>query len=245
MDSSLPKAILFDLDDTIIAFGAVSMDTWLHVCEIHVGDLPGWTAEQLVEGINSYREWFWSDPERHKLGRLNTINVRYEMVRGAFSRMGIYAPRLANLISEGYIEEHERRVHVFPGALETLKALNDAGVPLALLTNGNKASQRGKINRFNLEPYFDCILVEEEFGVGKPDERVYLHALEQLGAQPSEAWIVGDNLEWEVAAPQRLGITAIWHDHTGKGLPKGSNIRPDRIIRSLPELLPPSPSASL
>ena len=64
MDRSLPKAILFDLDDTIIAFGAVSMDTWLHVCEIHAGDLPGWTAEQLVEGINSYREWFWSDPER-------------------------------------------------------------------------------------------------------------------------------------------------------------------------------------
>ena len=123
--------------------------------------------------------------------------------------MGIYAPRLANAISEGYIEEHERRVHLFPGALETLQELNDRGVPLALLTNGNKASQRGKINRFNLEPYFDCILVEEEFGMGKPDERVYLHALDQLGAQPSEAWIVGDNLEWEVAAPQRLGIMSI------------------------------------
>ena len=111
------------------------------------------------------------------------------------------------------------------------------GVPLALLTNGNKTSQRGKINRFNLEPHFDCILVEEEFGLGKPDERVYLHALEQLGSQPSDAWIVGDNLEWEVAAPQRLGITAIWHDFAGKGLPEGTDVRPDRVIRSLPELL--------
>ncbi len=237
MGNRLPGAILFDMDDTIIAFGAVSMETWLRVCEYHVGDLPGWTAEQLVDGINSYREWFWSDPERHRLGRMNTINVRYEMVRGAFSRMGIYAPRVANLISEAYIEEHERRVHVFPGALETLQALNDKGVRLALLTNGNKTSQRGKINRFNLEPYFDYILVEEEFGLGKPHERVYLHALEVLGVQPPDAWIVGDNLEWEVAAPQRLGITAIWHDFTGKGLPDGSDIRPDRIIRSLPELL--------
>ena len=237
MGSKLPKAILFDMDDTIIAFGAVSMDSWLSVCEIHVGDLPGWTADQLVEGINSYREWFWSDSERHKLGRMNTINVRYEMVRGAFGRMGIYAPRVANSISEQYIEEHERRVHLFPGAIETLQALNEKGVSLALLTNGNKASQRGKINRFNLEPYFNYILVEEEFGMGKPDERVYLHALEQLGTNASDAWIVGDNLEWEVAAPQRLGITAIWHDHAGKGLPDGSDIRPDRIIHSLPELL--------
>ncbi len=236
MDSQLPEAILFDMDDTIVAFGVVSMDTWAKVCEDHAGDLPGWSVERLVEGIDSYRRWFWSDPERHKIGRMNTINVRYEMVRGAFGRLGIDAPTVAREMAEEYVHEHERRVHVFPGAIETLETLNDAGVPLALLTNGNTASQRGKINRFNLEPYFDYILVEEEFGVGKPDERVYLHALEQLGAQPSEAWMVGDNLEWEVAAPQRLGITAIWHDHAGVGLPQGSEARPDRIIRSLPEL---------
>jgi putative hydrolase of the HAD superfamily len=50
--------------------------------------------------------------------------------------------------------------------------------------------------------------------------------------------MVGDNLEWEVVAPQRLGIYAIWYDGYGIGLPPGSPIRPDRIIRSLPELLP-------
>jgi putative hydrolase of the HAD superfamily len=49
--------------------------------------------------------------------------------------------------------------------------------------------------------------------------------------------MVGDNLEWEVAAPQRLGIYAIWHDTGGDGLPAGATARPDRIIRSLPELL--------
>jgi hypothetical protein len=27
-----------------------------------------------------------------------------------------------------------------------------------------------------------------------------------LSVEPSETWIVGDNLEWEVAAPQRLGL---------------------------------------
>ena len=49
--------------------------------------------------------------------------------------------------------------------------------------------------------------------------------------------MVGDNLEWEVVAPQRLGIYAIWYDGYGTGLPPGSPIRPDRIIRTLPELL--------
>jgi hypothetical protein len=41
--------------------------------------------------------------------------------------------------------------------------------------------------------------------------------------------MVGDNLEWEVVSPQRLGIHAIWHDGYGVGLPADSPIRPDRI----------------
>jgi putative hydrolase of the HAD superfamily len=51
--------------------------------------------------------------------------------------------------------------------------------------------------------------------------------------------MIGDNLEWEVVAPQRLGIYAIWIDVHGEGLPDGSAVKPDRIIRSLTELLPP------
>jgi len=52
-----------------------------------------------------------------------------------------------------------------------------------------------------------------------------------------DCWIVGDDLEWEVAAPQRLGLHAIWHDAWGRGLPAGSAVVPDRIIRGLGELL--------
>jgi putative hydrolase of the HAD superfamily len=42
-----------------------------------------------------------------------------------------------------------------------------------------------------------------------------------------------------VAAPQRLGILAIWVDNAGQGLPPSSPVRPERIIRSLSELLEP------
>jgi putative hydrolase of the HAD superfamily len=41
-----------------------------------------------------------------------------------------------------------------------------------------------------------------------------------------------------VEVPQRLGIYAIWIDVHGEGLPAESTIKPDRIIRSLTELLP-------
>ena len=78
--------------------------------------------------------------------------------------------------------------------------------------------------------------LEGEFGVGKPEESVYRHVLRALGAAPAEAWMVGDHLEWDVGAPQRLGLTGVWIDRGGLGLPPGSAVRPHRIIRSLVEL---------
>ena len=85
---------------------------------------------------------------------------------------------------------------------------------------------------------FDHIQIEGEHGFGKPEERAYLHAMQTLGVTASETWMIGDNLEWEVVAPQRLGIYAIWIDVHGDGLPADSTVKPDRIIRSLTELLP-------
>jgi putative hydrolase of the HAD superfamily len=56
-----------------------------------------------------------------------------------------------------------------------------------------------------LARFFDCIIVESEFGAGKPDERVYRHALAQLQAPAAGTWIVGDNLEWD--REKRYGVT--------------------------------------
>ena len=73
-------------------------------------------------------------------------------------------------------------------------------------------------------------------GFGKPDPRVYKKALGFLGALPSTVWSVGDNLEWDVFAPQRLGMRGIWHDHASRGLPASSPEKPSRVINRVHEL---------
>ena len=45
--------------------------------------------------------------------------------------------------------------------------------------------------------------------------------------------MVGDNLDWDVAQPQRMGIFGIWVDARGAGVPDTSDVRPDRVIRGL------------
>ena len=139
-------------------------------------------------------------------------------------------------IADAYSVEREEAVAPFPGALETLAYMADHGVALGLVTNGAAHTQRNKVNRLGLGRFFETILIEGELGYGKPDEAVYRKALSDLKLAPRDVWFVGDNLEWDVAAPQRLGIFAIWNDFKGEGLPPSSLVVPDRTIHQIAEL---------
>ena len=237
MKSTLPKAILFDLDDTILAFSDSADPCWQRICSKYVSRIHELTADHLFAAIQESRSWYWDDPERHRIGRLDLDQARREIVAGAFLRLHIDHSALANEIADAYTSEREETVEPFPGAIDTLHYLKDQGICLALITNGNAEGQRRKVDKFGLVSIFDYILIEGEFGVGKPDERVYLHVLKQLDVDPEDAWMIGDNLEWDVEAPQRVGIFGIWMDFAGSGLPESPSVRPDRIIRNLSELI--------
>jgi len=237
MTERLPRAILLDLDDTIVADSVNGDRCWRIVCDRFAVEAPGLTPGRLKAEIDRMRDWYWSDADRHRRGRLDLDRARQELVGMALEALGVAAPDLARRIAQEFSTLRYEALRPFPGAIDTLRRLRQHSVRLALVTNGSGAAQRRKIDRFGLAPLFDCIVIEGEFGAGKPDERVYRHACEQLGVAPAEAWMAGDRLDWDVEAPQRLGILGIWVDNAGQGLPPSSPVRPDRIIRSLVELL--------
>lgn len=235
---ALPRAILFDLDDTILAAGHR-----LAVLKLIAGEFAAELAplppDAVAERLDAALAAFWSDPARHKAARLGIPQARRRVIADAFSGMGAeHAPAdLPDRFAARFTAAREQLTDFFPGARETIETLKARGVLLALVTNGDGATQRAKIERFSLAPLFDHIQIEGEHDFGKPDERAYRHAMSALGVEAHETWMVGDNLEWEVVAPQKLGIFAIWHDGFGQGLPEGATARPDRIVRAISELL--------
>ncbi len=164
----------------------------------------------------------------------------------ALQRMGRPDEALALAVATDFAERRWERMALFPGVVVTLEALRARGVPMALVTNGDASHQRRKIDQHGLEKFFDVLVIEGEMGVGKPEEIVYRYALSKLKVKPEDAWMVGDNLEWDVAAPQRLGLRGVWVDAQGRGLPAGARVVPHRIIRTFPELLeePTEPSGA-
>jgi putative hydrolase of the HAD superfamily len=232
-----PLAILLDMDDTILEDTVSTAVCWQKACRQFAAEIKPIMPEALVAQIDEVRAWYWSDRDRHRQGRLNLNQARVEVVAMALQRQGIDVPDLAARLALSHAELREQLMQPFPGALETLRQLRKRGLRLALLTNGAGDMQRAKIERFGLAPFFDCIVIEGEFGVGKPDARVYQHALGILGVAPTQVWMVGDNLEWDVGAPQRMGICGVWVDFACKGFPAAGNVRPDYTIHTLSELM--------
>jgi putative hydrolase of the HAD superfamily len=163
--------------------------------------------------------------------------ARREVVNLALQSLGINDTAAAYGLADDYGVEMEKYTAPFPGAMETLEHWKRSKVLLALLTNGASEIQRRKIDRFGLAPLFNIILIEEEMGFGKPDERVFHKALHHFGLGPGDAWMVGDDLERDIAGAQGAGIFSFWVDYRDKGLHPSSPIRPDRTIRLISELM--------
>ena len=237
---ALPRAILFDLDDTLIRAYAQPEEAWtrlLHIFATHLDAHDAPSIERFRVAFMEEARAFWSDKAEAAKWRLNIPGARRLSVRRGLAKLGRPDDALADRIADAFTEMRRQEYRLYPDAHATVDTLRAAGVKLALVTNGARETQREKIERFELEHRFDHIQIEGEFGQGKPELAVYHHALERLGVTPAEAWMVGDNYEWEVVAPLAIGMAGIWYDPFGAGVPDHATARPTRIIKRLAELV--------
>ena len=236
--AAFPRAILIDLDDTLLDDSSNVDACWTDVLAAAESRLSGVDLRRLRAAIDKQNSWFWSDPKRHRIGRLDLRRNTRAILEQVFAKLGIDDADLAREIAETYRDLRDERSTLFPGATDALGRLRAEGVRLGMMTNGAAAAQRAKIERFGLAAYFDHIVIEGEFGAGKPDRRVFDALLSALGAAPEDTWAVGDNLDFDVLAPMQLGLHGIWVDRRNAGL-DGRPVRAHRIVSAFTEIVEP------
>lgn len=229
------EIILFDLDDTLVAFDLVTESTWRQVCSEYAAENHGCSADDVYDAVTSESRWYWSDEERHKVGRNDIVSARRGIVRSAFEKHG-FPVEDADRVADRYSQQRLENMYLIPGANEVLGALLARKIRLGLISNGDSPIQRQKLGRFDLEKYFETILIEGEVGYGKPDRRIYELAVSEFGVDPDHMVMIGDNLKWDVAGPQSVGMRGIWFDVKGKGLPSDSGVEPDAVITRIPQI---------
>jgi putative hydrolase of the HAD superfamily len=172
----LPRAILFDLDDTILVAFGPAQSQWRRTIAAFADRLGPNEAMVIAAAIEAASTELWSDPARHKYWRHRTGAARPRIVATAFAALAaaghpVPPEAIGDALADAYNALHDEELSLFPDAHETLDRLKELGVKLALITNGAAEPQRAKVVRFALEHRFEHIQIEGEHGFGKPEER--------------------------------------------------------------------------
>jgi len=200
LDPRRVKAITLDLDDTL----------WPILPTIERAErvLHAWLAEHapmaaaLFANPAALREIrdhvALHRPElRHDLSA-----IRRESIRVALYRAG-EDPLLADPAFEAFFTARQE-VELFDDVEPALQALASR-FPLVSLSNGN-----ADLNRVGLARYFKAAISAREFGVGKPDPRIFHAAAGCAEVQPGDVLHVGDDATLDVIGALNAGMQAVW-----------------------------------
>ncbi|PEJ44024.1 2-haloalkanoic acid dehalogenase [Bacillus wiedmannii] len=191
------KAMLFDLDDTLIDRDKAVDNLFLLVLEKCYEDVSDTVKNNMLQKFKEYdkREYGISD---------KTIVLE--------SLFNEFAPKYR--LPHNYIQDfwNENLPKCFSIDQNTIHFLNQIKrhFKVGIITNGSTQRQTAKIINTNLNNHFDTIIISEEVGVSKPDKRIFELALNKLNVQPEDVLFVGDDLEKDIAGCQNANIKGIW-----------------------------------
>jgi phosphoglycolate phosphatase len=166
-----------------------------------------------------------------------------KLIERALAATGAVPPaaELAALVTR-YMPIYEARMteltRPYPGAIEALRALKDAGWRLAVCTNKPEAPSRAIVAGLGFDGLFEAISGGDSLPVKKPDPGHLLGLLEELGAAPDTAVMLGDSAN-DVLAAKAAGLPAIAiaHAHSyGYGGTPARELGADRVIECFAEL---------
>jgi putative hydrolase of the HAD superfamily len=124
----------------------------------------------------------------------------------------------------------------FPDVRPALETARERGQRLVVVSNWD-VSLREVLDRLELLPLLDGVVVSAEVGAAKPDPAPFERALRIAGAEASAATHVGDSLVEDIEGARAAGVEPILISRSGAQAPLGV-----RTIASLSELDPHAPA---
>jgi putative hydrolase of the HAD superfamily len=190
-----PKAILFDLDCTLI-------------------DRPASLALYAGLFVNHFRERL-RDAEQLVLAQFAQVDQNGYLPRATCwarlrTKLDWTDPASDTELDDLWKIRWPGCALAASDARQTLEHLAAAGYALGIITNGPAASQEAKIDTLGIRHLMRVVLVSEAVGVAKPARAIFRQACRDLGLQPCDVWFVGDNPVNDVIGSRGAGLVDVW-----------------------------------
>lgn len=207
----MDKAIIFDLDGTILYTDELIRRTFIKVFEKY---LPGYTLseEELLSFLGpslkeTFSKYFPDEMFEELLHYYHSYNHSH----------------------------HEDFVYVYPTVIETLQYLKDKGYPLAIVTTKFRKAADVGLNAFDLQKYFDVVIGLDDVKATKPDPEGILKAMSLLNVD--KAVYIGDNIT-DIQAGKNAGVATVGVKWSPKGYHHLLVLNPDLMIDEMKEIIP-------
>lgn len=232
---SLPKVVLFDLDDTIVDHALTCRDALARLRR----DQPSLRRRSVAALWTEYSRLLEAAHPGIAKGVLAPDEARIERFQRLARFCGTSVARKeATAWSQGYRSYYQSFHRLVPGARQLLERLHRRTV-LGVVTNNPVAEQEDKVARFGLTGVLDFLVISEQVGVSKPDPKIFSLALDRAAAEPEEAVMIGDSWESDVLGARSAGIPAIWFNRFQRSppsplaVPQLTSLRAPRRVEAL------------
>ncbi|MFT8888319.1 MAG: HAD-IA family hydrolase [Ethanoligenens sp.] len=214
------KAVIFDLDDTLIERRAM-LDAFSHKFLHHC--FPDADGAEYAH----IRDTFIQVDD-------GGYTTRPELFHQLYTALGKTDMPPATELLDFWNAHFADHTILVPGVKDTLCALQARGYLLGMITNGNPVLQNHKIDHTGFRKYFDNIIVSGTFGCDKPNPSIFRAALAALRVTANDAIYIGDNPVNDIYGAHRVGMKAVWANYFGRT--NHTEYRPDYEIHALTEL---------
>ena len=212
------KAILFDLDDTLL-------DRTASLAAFVQAQHQRYQLDHVA--YETYHRRFLELDERG-------YSPKPQLFHTLISEFAV--PASVDALLADFEQGAWNECTLLPDAAAVLAELRVRGYKLGVITNGEDWSQMRKLRVTGLAPLFDLIVISGNEQIKKPDPQIFLRAAERMVVRPDECAFVGDHARNDIYGAGAVGMKTIWYPGD-QVWPAEFTVAPDHTIGSLGDLL--------
>ena len=200
------KAISFDADGTLWDFEKVMRHS-LHEVLLELESIDPEARVLLdIDTMIAIRDRVFDDLSRSVT---NLEVIRLEAFKRTLQHIRKPNEAVASHLNQVYLKHRFEDIELFDDVIPTLTALRQK-YTIGLLSNGNTLPER-----CGLAGVFAFVVFSQQYGVRKPDPRIFHIALEKAGCSRHELVHVGDSVENDIFGAGNAGIKGVWLNRSG------------------------------
>ena len=202
------KFLLFDIDGTLMDFEKDKTYAFHHMYNASGLQAIRPLTDELEAIYDACNMRWWSRFEKKLCTKPELFNNRFV---DFFRETGL--PQLdPEWINKLYFDALGETGTLFPGTEALLSALQPH-YDIYIVTNGNAASQKTRMEHSGILRYIKDYFISETAGAAKPDKQYFDYVLARIpGASPENCIVIGDSLSSDMLGAKNAGMDSIWYN---------------------------------